>query len=140
MSEFWSDFLLGALPGIVISFITAGVPTYLALRKLKITAPADNAAKLSGAALDMVESYRLEVQSLKDEISGVKQEFDIKTEALERKVSVQTGRITRLSGVVRDLYNGALLLVKQIEDMGLEPVWVPPASADQLIEDIRNGD
>lgn len=140
MDEVWKEFLTGSMPGIIIAALTGGVPALLAWRKLKATLPMDNAAKLSTEALKIVETYRKEVQDLKRELHDVRDEFEDKNDKLEKKVSVQTGRITRLSGVVRDLYNGSLLLVKQIEENGLVPVWIPPVSADQLISDIRNGD
>ena len=140
MNEVWKQFLTGSMPGIIIAALTGGIPAILAWRKIKSTAPMDNAAKLSSEAMKIVESYRLEVQDLKNEIDKVKEEFEEKNNILAKKITTQTGRITRLSGVVRDLYNGSLLLVKQIEEEGLVPVWTPPASADQLLKDIKNGD
>jgi len=140
MEEVFKEFLTGALPGIIIAFLTAGIPTWAVLRKLKATAPMDNATKLSGAALKMVESYRKDVADLRKELHVVKKEFESKNDEQDREIAAARKRVTRLSRVVRDLYDGSLMLVKQIKAHGLEPVWVPPVSADELLTDIVNGD
>lgn len=134
------EYLLGALPGIIIAIVTAGLPVWLALRKLKTNAPVDNATKLSDAALEIVEAYRTEVGDVKKELRAVKDEFRLKDEAQDKEIARERKRVTRLSRVVRDLYNGSLLLVKQVEEHGLIPDWKPPASADELLTDIVNGD
>ena len=140
MNEVIKQFLLDALPGIVIALITAGVPTLVALRKLKKVTPMDNAAKLSGEALKIVETYRLEVCALKEEIGKLKDDFEAKNAEQDKEIDRGKKRVTRLSRVVRDLYNGSLLLVKQIEEHALVPVWKPSVSADELLKSITNGD
>ena len=140
MEGLWAEFLLGPFPGLLVALFTAGIPTWLAVRKLNATSPVDNAAKLSAAALEIVETYRTEVVDLRGELHTMKEEFDAKENAQDKQIALGKKRVTRLSRIVRDLYNGALMLVSQIEEQGLVPVWIPPASADELLTDIVNGD
>lgn len=149
--------LWNILPGAIVGLLSALVPAYFSyralMRRLNNEAPSRDAeakkilveaqATLARTMKEQVDGFiRLlrELEGNIDELEIKVKEQDLKIQRQAKDLGIQKSRITKLSGVVRGLYQGALLLVAQLEKQGDEPVWRPDKSADDMISSIRNGD
>lgn len=68
-----------------------------------------------------------------DQVTAVRELLDIMRDDLDRartQITALKGRVTRMTRFIRDMVDGAEILVNQLKNLGEDPCWTPPTDAE----------
>jgi len=159
-----NDFVVMLISSL-LGLLTGGIPAYLTFRSTKNRLDAESAGRDAQSTVDFTDAMQRIVDSTKDQIDNINKvhieelrnmeskcfnslsEIELKVETMDKdlkflKTELLSAKeeITNLTRLVCELYTGAMELIKQLKEEGLEPNFELP-DIDKDIEELieKNG-
>jgi len=120
----------------VIGFLGSVITALISYRSTKSRLRLDAKTALSEAQQSLSLATKEQVETVRSLLDTMREDLEI-TRSLCKKhegtIRYLKGRMTRMTRLIRELVDGAELLVEQVEEQGLDPAWRPPANTDEII-------
>ena len=114
--------ILSVIIGGTVALITSGLTGWFAYRATVKRVESERESSVATGARTIVEATEKQIENLLRTVTRLDDEVIV----LRNEIKYQKSRTTRLANLVKDLYDGSLELVRQLEQMELVPVWTPP--------------
>ena len=137
-SEMWTSImiaLIGALVG-------GTIPAVISVRQVSRRVKSQNEKDLAEAQDALSQATKAQVEAVMGLLDPLRKEVEEQRKVcseLKGSVTYLKGQVTSLKKKVRELYTGALVLIRQLDDLGVEPKWTPPCDIMDEIEEDYDG-